>query len=129
MILLWANTTRAELWIDGINGEPARNIRLFTPLASEPCDAEEWLIRRRYRNLARDAARALEPFGYYEATFETSLRFEEECWIAELTVTPGTPVRLRRVDIVIDGDAQDDPAFLPFLRHTRLASGEILRHA
>lgn len=119
----------AELVIRGISGDAARNIELFTPLADEPCDAEEWRVRRRFRSLEEDAARALEPFGYYRPTLSATLTPGEECWTAELTVDAGDPVRLRNVAIDVTGEARGDAELDAFIRAARLTPGRRLRHA
>ena len=46
----------AELAIDGVDEALEQNIRAFTALDDEACDAEDWLIRRRSRTL-RDEVR------------------------------------------------------------------------
>lgn len=127
--LLGTSAVRAELEIVGIGGDAADNIRLFSPLADEPCDAEDWRIRRRFRTLAADAREALEPFGYYAPTIETSLSRDEECWHATLTVEPGERVRLRNVNIEITGEASRDPELMELTRIPALRSGRPLRHA
>lgn len=119
----------AELNIIGIEDELARNVRTYAALADEPCDAEQWRIRRRFRALENEARQAIEPYGYYRPIIQTSLRFEDECWVADLTVEPGEPVVLRNVDIGITGDAVDDPGFSDLLSHRRLSKGTVLNHA
>jgi len=119
----------AELSVTGVDGDLEKNIRAYVSLASEPCDAEPWRIRRRYRALQAEVNKSLEPFGYYNARIETALENSEDCWHASLNVDPGEPVKLRTIEIDIDGAAALDPAFGDLLQPVSLQPGEILRHA
>ena len=129
VVLLLPSTLAAELTVTGIEGELERNVRAFATIASESCDAEAWLVRRRFRALDSEARKALEPFGYYEPTITTSLSRDEDCWSATLAIDPGEPVLLRRVDIRIDGAAGSDPSFQALIDVSALAQGKVLRHA
>ena len=128
-ILLSPTMVAAELTITGIDKELERNVRSFATIASEPCDAEEWIVRRRFRTLESGAQRAIQPFGYYRPTITTNLSRDDKCWRAEINVEPGEPVRLRSIDIRVDGPASEDPSFSELLAAASLAPGEILRHA
>jgi translocation and assembly module TamA len=119
----------AELEVTGVDNELEANIRAFASLAGEPCDAEDWLIQRRYRNLEREVREALEPFGYYEPIIDTSLKLESSCWQAIVKIDPGEPVRYRDVSIGIDGEAAEDPAFDALLLPAPISTGDAVRHA
>jgi len=127
--LLLPLSAGAELIISGISGDAAQNVRVFASLAGEPCNAEQWRIRRRFRSLEDEAALALQPFGYYRPTIDSSLSFAEDCWTATLTIDAGKPVRLRNVAVRITGEASTDPGFEALRAHASLQSGRILRHA
>ena len=128
----------AELEISGIEGELERNVRAFASLSGEACDTEEWLIRRRYRKLASEARKALEPFGHYEPVITTQLTRDERCWHAMLEIDPGEAVTYRNVDIRITGEAASDPAFAGLVRPEdkvtdtligNMVPGTVIRHA
>ena len=129
VVLLLPSALAAELTVEGIDGELERNVRTFATIASEPCDAEAWLVRRRSLALESEARKALEPFGYYEPTITTLLDLGEDCWSATITIDPGQPVLLRNVDIRIDGAAASDPVFQALIDSETLTSGKVLRHA
>ncbi len=128
-VVLLPSVLAAELTVTGVDGELERNVRAFATIASEPCDAEGWLIRRRFRALESESRKALEPFGYYEPTITSSLSQDDSCWSATITVDPGQPVLLRRVDIRIGGAAESDPAFQTLIDSSSMSPGEVLRHA
>lgn len=119
----------AELTVSGVDGEIERNVRAYVSLASEPCDAETWLVRRRFRSAETEARKALAPFGFYQPTITSTLTLDESCWHATLTIDPGEAVRLQNVDIVIEGAASDDPGFDELMRPASLVPGADLRHA
>lgn len=129
VFLLLPTLSAAELSVTGVDGELERNVRAFATIGSEPCDAETWLIRRRFRGLESEARKALEPFGYYEPRIDTSLSRDDKCWTATISIEPGEPVVLRHVDIRIDGAAESDPVFLSLIGSAPLRQGETLRDA
>ena len=127
--LLLPPVVSAELTISGVDEDLERNVRAFATIAAEPCDADDRLIRRRFRTLEKEARTALEPFGYYRPTIQTKLSRDGKCWLATVVIDPGEPIRLRNIDIRIDGAASTDPAFQELLAATSLAPGAVLRHA
>ena len=127
--LLLPSVVLAELTVAGVDEELERNVRAFAAIAAEPCDADERLIRRRFRTLEKEVRTALEPFGYYRPTIAATLSRDDECWRASVTIEPGEPVRLRNVDIRIDGAASTDPAFQKLLAARSLTPGDVLVHA
>ena len=108
--LLFWSAASAELRIEGVGDRLAGNVRLFSALADEPCDAPAWRVRRRYARLADEAARALEPFGFYSPHVNTSLNMDDECWRAIVEIDPGSQTLWRNVDFRLDGEAEFDPS-------------------
>lgn len=119
--------SNAELEILGIDSALAKNVMAFVELAGEPCDAEPWRIRRRYRSVDVQARNALKPYGYYEPTVQTTLVQTDDCWQATLNIEPGPRVHYRNIDISIEGEAASDVAFSANLPKT-LVAGLPLRH-
>jgi len=129
LLLLLPTVVVAELTVSGVDREIERNVRTYVSLASEPCDAEPWRIRRRFRTVEADTRKALEPFGFYQPNIMSTLSLAEDCWQATLTIETGDSVKLRNVDIGLAGAASDDPAFNDLLQPVSLAPGTTLRHA
>jgi translocation and assembly module TamA len=127
--LLLPSLGLAELTITGVDKDLERNVRAFAAIASEPCDAEDWLVRRRFRTLESEARKAIEPFGYYQPVISTKLTRDTKCWNADIVIDPGKPVVIREVDIRVDGPALSDPAFQALITSSALTSGSVLRHA
>lgn len=129
LLLLVPALAAGELVVSGVGEQVERNIRAYVALAEEPCNAEAWRIRRRFRNLDQEVRKAMEPFGYYDPVITTELNMGGGCWKATVTIERGVPVRLREVDIDISGAAAADPEFRTLLQPSTLPSGKRLRHA
>lgn len=128
-LLLLASLARGELLVEGINDDLAHNVRSYVALAGEPCDADTWLVRRRFRALEAEARSALEPFGYYDPTIEKTLELDEECWRATLRIDAGKPVVLRNIDVSIATPPEGTTDFYDIESSSPLVAGTPLRHA
>lgn len=128
-LLLLTSLARGDLQIDGVSDELARNVQSFVALSGEPCDAETWLIRRRFRNVEAEIKKALEPFGYYDPVIATELVQDETCWQATITIDPGNPVLLRDVDISITTPPEGHGDFADIQSSSTLQSGAPLKHS
>jgi len=127
-LLLIGMPAYGGLEIVGVSGDLAQNVRAFVELDREPCDAPQWRVNRRFRAAARQAATALEPWGYYNPDIRSEIEFSERCWTATLTVRPGPRVMLRHVDVSVTGDALADPGFTGYVAPQGLRSGQPLVH-
>jgi len=129
VLLLLPAIGAAELVVSGVDRDLQRNVRAFVSLEGEDCDAEDWLVRRRFRKIEAETRKALEPFGFYTPQIASQLTFGESCWQATLDVTPGEPVRYRDVEVQLQGEADSDPAFANLKKPQALEPGAVLRHA
>jgi translocation and assembly module TamA len=120
---------RAEVSITGLENALLDNALIHLVLDDEPCDSPEWRIRERYARAGDELRTALEAYGYYSASIDQSLDLGEACWTASFDVVLGEPVRLRNVDISIEGPASADERFVALLAGSTLESGMPLRHA
>lgn len=127
-LLLLASLAMGELQIEGVSDDVARNVQNYVALASEPCDAETWLVRRRFRAVEAEVKSALEPFGYYDPTIEKTLVLEEKCWRATITIDVGNPVLLRNVDISLSTSSEGKKDFSDISTSSTLVAGAPLRH-
>jgi len=128
-VLLAAAGAQSDVRIVGVEGAVADNVLAHLDLDDEPCDAPERRIAQRLRAAPAQVRSALEAFGYYAPEIATQSVPREGCWHVELTIDPGPRVVLRRVDVAIDGEAADDPAFAAIRAAPGLAPGAPLEHA
>jgi translocation and assembly module TamA len=66
-------------------------------------------VRRLYEKAPDEVTAALRPYGYYEATAKGDLRQVGNDWQVTLHVVPGMPVRITKVNVSVDEDAQKVP--------------------
>lgn len=120
-----------HLRVEGLDDERLRdNVQALLD-AYNPADGgkisdthAQWLHARNLGIIPR----ALEPFGYYSPRIDAELTTGAEGFVATYRISPGEPVRLRTVDVRVDGAAHDDPAFAQLLAKNPLRPGEVLEH-
>ncbi|MGD8341559.1 MAG: POTRA domain-containing protein, partial [Gammaproteobacteria bacterium] len=118
----------AAVEIEGLEPELAANVLNTLSLNREICEAPNWRVDAQFRRTPREIRSALEANGHYSSRVSSALAFEPECWLARFDVDPGEPVRLRRVDVIVSGDAGTDSDFDTILGSVALESGQQLDH-
>lgn len=104
------------------------NIRNFIRIGEEPCETPTWRLRTRLRALDNQIERAARAVGYYQVQFTRELSREADCWQLHIELDAGAPVRLRQVNVVIEGEGETDPRFQALTRSDALAVGSRLDH-
>jgi len=127
-LALVAPVAPAAVEVSGLSRADERLVLGTIRLDEEPCTAPEWRVRRLFRAADAEISRALQVRGYYDVSIEKSLDFAEECWSASFVVTPGEQVRLRDVQVRLEGAASDDQRFAAVVRRSPLATGDALDH-
>ncbi|MDH3644218.1 MAG: autotransporter assembly complex protein TamA [Gammaproteobacteria bacterium] len=125
VLLFFAMQTRADLELQGVEGEIARNILTHLRLDDEPCDVPRFRVRQRYRGLEQRVRAAVSPYGFYGPKIKRQLTFAEDCWRVVLEVTLGEPVRVRSLEVKVSGAAQNDSMFAAIDVADYLAVGEV----
>lgn len=96
----------------GINGEMADNVRKSLSLMNLTEDERQELGEARLaylvRKLPAELDRALQPYGYYDATIETQVKRKNGAANITLRVSPGEPVTVETLRLAITGEASDD---------------------
>ena len=116
----------------GINGEMADNVRKSLSLMNLTEDERDDLSEARLAYLVRkipdELDRALQPYGYYEATVETQIKRKNGVANITLKVTPGEPVTVETLRLAMNGGADDDKAITAILNKFHPREGEVLEH-
>ncbi|MGD9950256.1 MAG: autotransporter assembly complex family protein [Desulfobulbus sp.] len=87
------------------------------------------VFRRLYRKVPKEAAKALEPFGYYAPEISSSEKqLQNGKWQVILTVQPGEPIRISTVDIILSGPGAEDQQLKKIVAQFPLHKGDILNH-
>lgn len=121
-----------DIEISGVEGALRRNVLIFLSLERyrNRDDLDQALVERLQERAEREAANALRPFGYYEATVSSSIeKVSEKRWRARLRIDPGPPVLLDSVELAVSGAGKEDPAFRDILASATLRKGDRLQHA
>jgi translocation and assembly module TamA len=133
--VLWSSAQTApadtgKVSIEGVNGEMRKSIEAWLSLDDEPCEAPQKRLQGRLDQAADEVRHALQAFGYYapEITHSFNTGNDNTCWSATITIEPGLQVRLRHIDIDLQGEGRDDDAFRALVDNPPLKSGAPLRH-
>lgn len=74
-------------------------------------------------------AGSLKALGYYQPEITLTLERAEPVWQLRIAVMPGEPVRIRNVQVTVEGDAQQDEAFVALGNRVPLVPGDVFNHA
>jgi translocation and assembly module TamA len=91
-------------------------------------DLTEEKIRRLHSRAAEEIQTALEPFGYYRPSVQSSLERDGDTWVATYRIDPGPAIRLVDVDVRVDGPGAGDPGFRERVLSFPLHKGDVLYH-
>lgn len=127
---LTAAPLTVSIRVDGVVGEIRETIIQSLSLQRERGHPllSEHRIERLHRRAPEEIRAALQPFGYYEPEISSSLTREGERWLARYTIAPGRPVRVTRVDLIIEGEGENDRVLQEWRQAFPLGRGDILLH-
>src|SRR3546814_458332 len=131
LLLLLASQAHAgvQLTVDGVE-DPLKNAVVAAAELSQYAnrEASDAQVRRLVERAPDQARKALEPYGYYDATVISDLQQVGKNWRVTLHVKPGEPVKVTTVELQLDQDA----AALPSIRRSKRAierlKGKPLNH-
>jgi translocation and assembly module TamA len=127
--LFGADLSRAEVEITGVGDEILGNVRAYLGLDEFDCETDERRIRQEYQGATPKVSAALQAYGFYASNIRSELTFNDDCWLAQFAIEAGEPVRLRNLDVSIEGAAREDAAFRAALEAAGFEAGSPLRHA
>lgn len=130
----WAQAgVEIKFEIDGGTQQMQDNLRAFLSLSryTERTDLQADTMERLAARIPVEAAKALEPLGYYEAkiTYTTEqTNAEKHDWLVRINVEPGRAVRLSEVNVSVTGEGKDDSRVAKELAKNTLREGQRLDH-
>jgi translocation and assembly module TamA len=126
-----AADVKVQVSVDGVGGAIEKNVLASIELhtASQQGALPESEALRLYQRAPQQAARALEPFGYYSAEVRDTLDQSSKPWHARFRVSPGSPTTLTAVDVRVEGPGATHPAFRKATSEFTLKPGSRLEHA
>ncbi len=124
-----ASPSLAETLVTGVEGALHDNVLAYLEVDDLDCDADDFLVQRAVADAVGQATQALNSYGYYAPTVTTRRGVGEECWLAEIDIVPGEPVRLRAVDFRVEPPADNPLLFEPVTSGHMLPPGAQLSYA
>jgi translocation and assembly module TamA len=125
---------QAEIRVDieGVDGDLKRNITatLSVERYKDRERIEADAVERLFRRVDDEVRSALRPFGYYQPQVDASLETleKEKKWRVHVAVTPGPPVIVDEVSIVVTGPGADEEHFRALTTSPPIRSGDQLNH-
>jgi len=99
----------------------------------ESDDLSPEFVERLQERSEREVRLALRPFGYYEPAITSDVRREgtggDQDYRVIITVTPGKPVIVEKVEVKVAGPGADDPVFTRITNDLPIQSGDRLSHS
>jgi translocation and assembly module TamA len=95
-------------------------------------DLSPEFVERLQERAEREVQVALRPFGYYEPEVKTEVRREgtnEQNYRVTITVVPGKPVIVDKVEVRVTGPGESDPVFTGITGDLPIQSGDRLSHS
>ena len=125
LVFLFASCASADisLRINGLKGDLEKNVDMHLSAIRQ----EDYSISLRFQSRLKKAiAAALKPLGYYHPDIRFAV--SEDAQQLTVTISPGAPVLIELSDIVIAGEAGEDPDFVTLVEKSGLKPGEVLNH-
>ena len=83
-------------------------------------------LQKTYRSGFQEIKLALQPFGYFKAQINGTLKFQGGQAYANYAVAKGPPIHITKLTLNLTGDGQDNPWLIKSMQHFQLHKGDIL---
>jgi translocation and assembly module TamA len=88
------------------------------------------IVERLHNRVEREVQEALRPYGYYEPKVDSAVTEQGRGdWRVVIDITPGEPVRVRKIEVRVSGRGENDALFTRILHRLPLHPGDRLNHA
>jgi translocation and assembly module TamA len=122
----------AEIRIDleGVDGDVRLNVLTYLSVERyrQRKDVDQDTMTRLFNRIDGEVRNALRPYGYYDPAVVSDFKGSGTDWTVSIDITRGEPVRVREINIVVEGPGASDPAFNPVRNQTALRNGMRLNH-
>jgi translocation and assembly module TamA len=120
-----------EIVVVGVKGQEQENVEaalgLPPGIVRDGQIDQRWLLRF-VDQIPGLVEKALQPFGYYRSEVETNLQETADLYRLEVQITPGAPVRVRKLDLRFTGVGADETELKKELSLFPLSQDDVLRH-
>jgi translocation and assembly module TamA len=83
-------------------------------------------VQRLHEQAPRQIRKALQVFGFYQASVQPELQRDGDTWHAVYKVDPGKPVRIESLQLSITGDGRDNTALKAAAKNFPIRKGQAL---
>jgi len=125
--LAWSQTIlRFNQQINGLQDPELKNARARLDILQKPFknNLTPAVIQKLFRKAPREIRKALEPYGYFRPKITKNLTSQNNIWTANYYVTPGSPLKLTRLNIKITGKGQYNPQLQKLITRFRRKIGK-----
>ena len=136
VLIFSASTLYAEVSvdveIDGVRTKHQTNIRLFLSIEQQKDHTllSEGRLRRLHNKAKAEIEAAMQPFGYYKPTIQSSLvEIEEGQWLATYDIKRGPGIPIQVFDLSLSPSMQADIEFQKLIDESKLVIGERFEHS
>ncbi len=120
-----------EVLVTGVKGAKKENVE--AALGLPPGIVRDGQVDRRWllrfaEQIPGLVEKALQPFGYYQSEINADLQETAELYRIEVKITPGTPVRIRKLSLRLTGPGADKAKLRKERSLFPLKKKDVLRH-
>lgn len=119
----------AKVIINGANDALKENILALLPSRRPTCQADRKLVEKYLASAERYLQKAARGLGYYDSDFHIDSQQKDQCWVFDIQVKQGKPVKIGRVDLQLKGEGQQNEAFQKIIAQPMYATGDILNQS
>jgi translocation and assembly module TamA len=127
LLLSFSSFAKIEIKISGVNDELGTNIIAFLGNEKIECTTSEAIKNAFINGIPSKVLKATRPFGYYKSTVKINQEINKnKCLSLELDINLGPSIKIRELDIIIDGEVDKSIAFNEIIKKTRLVKNQRL---
>ena len=119
-----AEAQQVSFRLKGLKGELKENTRIYLDQLP-PMDVEQ--LPRFRKDIQQAVITSLQALGYYQPDIEITLGKNKPERVL-VAVKPGEPIRIRTLNIIVNGEAETDPEFALLLTKLALHEKDIFQH-
>ena len=117
-----------KVTVSGASEEVEENILALKPSFIPGCSATREEAEKFEAAAAPKIDSALRALGFYSAKISSNLRRSDDCWELAVTVSEGNPVKVRKQEVRVNGEGNEEPGFRKLLASPPYTAGEPFRH-
>jgi translocation and assembly module TamA len=128
-LLGWNELFAAEpvtVRIEGLQERLAENVRATLSMTRQESTSDAERIRYLHRQAPEEIRKALEPFGYYRPSIESSLERQDSNWLAVYRIEAGPAIPLTKVDVRLLGEGNETPAMRQLIENFPIKANDTL---